>query len=78
VREQAGPVASDLGQEAVLAAAAEQVPYQRDAKKLGVGTVRSRAGPARNPQVAGRDRVIDQAVDVDEQQLSLLFNLRVS
>jgi hypothetical protein len=48
VREQAGPVAADFVQEAVLAAAAEQVPDQGDGQQLGVGAGRSRARPARN------------------------------
>jgi hypothetical protein len=70
VREQVEPVAADLGQEPVLAAAAEQVPDQRDGQQLGVGAARDGAGTARDGQRTRLDRVIDQAVDVDDQQLS--------
>jgi hypothetical protein len=53
VREQVQPVAADLGQEAVLAAAAEQVADQRDGEQLGVGAGRSGTGTARDQQRAG-------------------------
>ena len=64
------PVAADLFQEAVLAAAAKQVPDQGDREQLGVGAGRRGTGTARDQQCACLDGVIDQAVDVDEQQLS--------
>jgi hypothetical protein len=70
VREQAGPVTADLGQEPVLAAAAEQVPDHGDGEKLGVGAGRGRTGTRRDEQGTCLDGVINQAVDVDEQQLS--------
>jgi hypothetical protein len=70
VREQVRPVAADLAHEPVLAATAEQVPDQGDGQQLGVGAGRGGPGTARDDQDPALDRVIDQAVDVDEQQLS--------
>jgi hypothetical protein len=69
VREQVQPVAADLVQEPALAAAAEQVPDQRDREKLGIGAGRSGTGTPRDQQGVGLDRVVNQAVDVDGQQL---------
>ena len=47
-REQVRPVAGDLGQEPGLAAAAQQVPHQRDGQQLGVAAGRRRARPGRD------------------------------
>ena len=44
VREQVRPVAADLGQEAVLAAAAEQAPDHGDREQFGVGAGRGGTG----------------------------------
>jgi hypothetical protein len=63
LRKQVQPVAADLGQEPALAAAAEQVPDQRDREQLGIGAGRSGTGTLRDQQGAGLDRVINQAVD---------------
>jgi hypothetical protein len=71
VREQARPVAADLGREPVLAAPAEHVADQCDREELGIGAGRSGTGAARDPQRARLDGVINQAVDVDEQQGNL-------
>src|SRR5208282_2555908 len=70
VREQVRPVAADLGQEPALATAAEQVPDQRDREQFSVCAGRSGTGTTRDQQRARLDGVINQAVDVDEQQLS--------
>jgi len=70
VREHVRPIAADLGQEPILAAAAKQMADQSDGQQLGVSAGRGGAGAARDGQDAGFDRVIDQAVHVDEQQLS--------
>jgi len=61
-----GQVAADLGQEPALAAAAEQVPGHRDREKFGIGAGRGGTGTVRDAQGARLDRVINQAVDVDE------------
>jgi hypothetical protein len=64
------PVAADLGQEPALATAAEQVPDQRDREQFSVCAGRSGTGTTRDQQRARLDGVINQAVDIDEQQLS--------
>ena len=63
------PVARDLGQEPGLAAAAQQVPDQRDGQQLGVAAARSGARAGRDRDDPGSHQVMDQHVDVDEQVL---------
>jgi hypothetical protein len=64
------PVPRDLGQEACLAAPAEQVPDLRDRQQLGIGAGRSRPRAARDDDRPGQDQVMNQHVDVDEQIFS--------
>ena len=68
-REQLAPVARDLGQEPRLAAAAEQMPHQRDGQQLTIAAARHRPRPGRDGDGARGDRVIDHHIDVDEQVL---------
>jgi hypothetical protein len=67
--EQVRPVARHLGQEARLAAAAQQMPDLRDGQQLGVAAARSRARSRRDRDDPGSYQVINQHVDVDEQVL---------
>jgi hypothetical protein len=69
-REQMPPVPGDLGQEGGLTAPAEQVADLRDRQQLGIGAGRGRARPAWDLDRPGKDQVVDQHVDVDEQLFS--------
>ena len=64
-----GPVTGHRGQEPGLAAASQQVATTAMVKQLGVTAGRHRAGPRRDGDGPGRDQVIDQHIDADEQVL---------
>jgi hypothetical protein len=70
-REQAAPVAGHFGQEAGLAAAAEQVPDHHDGQQLGVAAGRGRSRTRRDRDRPSGYQVVNQHVDVDEQVFSL-------